>query len=129
MPSLKGCAILIVEDERVVATAVQRTLDAQGAVTRIASSVDQAEVTLSDFDASVVLLDLVLPGFNGLELARRLRADSTTRPRLIVAMTGWQGEDADRTCRAAGCDAYIAKPFASAALTSLLSRLVERRPH
>jgi len=72
------------------------------------------------FDADVVLLDLGMPGLDGFEICRRLRAsDLPHRPR-IVAMTGW-GRDEDRArTAAAGFDAHLVKPVDVATLARLL---------
>jgi DNA-binding response OmpR family regulator len=124
MQSLADRAILIVEDDRVTAQLLERTLRASGAVTQIAGSVDEAEAALKVFHAQVILLDLVLPGFNGLELVRRLRAHSSRHQPIIVAVTGWLGSDAEATVRGAGCHAYLPKPVQPRVLIQLLAALL-----
>ena len=72
------------------------------------------------FDADVVLLDLGMPGLDGFEICRRLRAsDLPHRPR-IVAMTGWGREEDRARTAAAGFDAHLVKPVDVATLTRLL---------
>jgi CheY-like chemotaxis protein len=64
----------------------------------------------SAFEPEVVLLDIVLPGIDGYEVARRLREDIGTANALLVAVTGW-GQERDRLwVRAAGFDHHLVKP-------------------
>jgi CheY-like chemotaxis protein len=68
-----------------------------------------------------VLLDIGLPGLNGYEVARRLRALYPERPLRIVAITGW-GQEADRArSQEAGVDVHLVKPVDPNTLTSLLA--------
>jgi CheY-like chemotaxis protein len=83
--------------------------DGQGAIDRAVA-----------FDADVVLLDLGMPGLDGFEICRRLRAsDLPHRPR-IVAMTGWGREEDRARTAAAGFDAHLVKPVDVATLARLL---------
>jgi CheY-like chemotaxis protein len=83
--------------------------DGQGAIDRAVA-----------FDADVVLLDLGMPGLDGFEICRRLRAsDLPHRPR-IVAMTGWGREEDRARTAAAGFDAHLVKPVDLATLSQLL---------
>ena len=69
----------------------------------------------------VVLLDIGMPGMDGYEVAQRLRALATGRPRRIIAVTGW-GHEADRErSRAAGFDIHLVKPVDSAQLARALA--------
>ena len=71
----------------------------------------------------VVLLDLALPGMDGLEFVRRLREEDA-RPRpLVVCMSGLGDEDVRHRCLEAGCDLHLAKPTDPQALRRLLERL------
>ncbi len=75
----------------------------------------------------IVLLDLGLPGIDGYEVARRLRADASLVQPLIVAVTGWGAEEDRRKAREAGFDQHLTKPVDHARLTELLaSDLVAR---
>ncbi len=68
-----------------------------------------------------MLLDIGLPGIDGYEVARRLRALRRERPLRIIAITGW-GQDADRQrSREAGFDVHLVKPVDPMTLTSLLA--------
>ena len=69
----------------------------------------------------IILLDLLLPDMNGLELARLLRQSETTKPLRILAMSGSHIDK--RTCLQAGCDDFILKPFTMPTLLARLSKL------
>jgi CheY-like chemotaxis protein len=71
----------------------------------------------------VVLVDIGLPGIDGFELARRIRATEGDRRTLLVALTGYgRDEDRERT-RAAGFDHHLTKPVELDALEGLVARL------
>jgi PAS domain S-box-containing protein len=72
------------------------------------------------FRPEIVLLDLGMPGMDGFEVARRLRAMREGREVLLVAQTGWGQEEDRRRTREAGFDAHFAKPLDMAALMQLL---------
>jgi PAS domain S-box-containing protein len=120
--------VLIVDDNADGANSLGRLLALLGYETAMEydgqAALDRAEV----FAADLVLLDLGMPGLDGFEICRRLRAsDSPHRPR-IVALTGWGREgDLARTA-AAGFDAHLVKPVDLAALARLLEEAASSRP-
>jgi len=67
-----------------------------------------------------VLLDIGMPGMDGYEVARQLRAMPEAQRALIVAQTGWGQEEDRRRTRAAGFDAHLAKPVDLSALMRLV---------
>ena len=72
----------------------------------------------------IVLMDISLPGMDGLEVTRRLKADDATRQTPIIALTA-HALPADRVrALEAGCDAYLAKPLAPPALLAEVKRLI-----
>jgi CheY-like chemotaxis protein len=76
---------------------------------------------LGTFHPAVVLLDLGMPGMNGLEVARRIREDPAASKTTLVALTGWgQREDRRRT-HEAGFDYHLVKPADMGTLQSILS--------
>lgn len=82
------------------------------------------------FLPTVVLLDIALPGMDGIAVARRLREDERLHRTLLVAVTGYDTPDDRRRIREAGFDIYLAKPIDAAVLEQLLlgesMRLSER---
>jgi two-component system CheB/CheR fusion protein len=70
-----------------------------------------------------IFLDLEMPGMDGFELARQLRQDPVFREVLIIAVTGFGGEEDRRRTREAGIDYHVVKPADPAFIESLLRRL------
>jgi CheY-like chemotaxis protein len=103
--------VLVVDDYRDAADALQLLLDADGFECRATSDPHEACVIARDWQPFAVLLDIAMPGLDGLEVARRLRADSATAHMLLIACTGYASAgDRDRA-REAGFDAHCAKPL------------------
>ena len=76
-----------------------------------------------DGGVDVALVDIGLPGWDGYEVACRLRADPSTKGVLLIALTGYgRGEDAAKA-RAAGFDAFLVKPFDAAAFDAVVAQL------
>jgi CheY-like chemotaxis protein len=120
---IAGARVLLVEDISVNRRVARMMLDRLGV--RAAEAVDGADavaqVMAGDFD--VVLMDLQLPGIDGLEATRRIRATlSPEKQPWIVAMTA-NVAPADRdACRAAGMDDFVSKPIRSPELAAALAR-------
>jgi two-component system cell cycle response regulator DivK len=73
---------------------------------------------------AVILMDLSMPGMDGWEATRRLKADPVTKDAVIVAVTAHAFPPEQASARAAGCDAVIAKPFNLAALADAIHRIL-----
>ncbi len=71
-----------------------------------------------------VLMDLSLPGLDGWEVTRRLKADPRTRDTLVLALTGHALEDCSRSAFDAGCDAFLTKPCPPEVLLRRLQELL-----
>jgi CheY-like chemotaxis protein len=78
----------------------------------------------------MVVLDLGMPGMDGFEAARRLRALPGTKGTLLVAVTGWAQEDDRRRCHEAGFDGHLPKPVERDAVRRFLAhpKLLRHRP-
>ena len=113
-----GLRLLLVEDDPIVAEVVQGLLREQGhAVTHAAHGLAAlSEIATQRFDAA--LLDLDLPGLDGLALARMLRAQGFAAP--LLAVTARSDADAEAHARAAGFDAFLRKPVSGALLAQAL---------
>jgi two-component system CheB/CheR fusion protein len=112
--------VLIVDDNADGANSLGHLLAYLGHETAMEYDGQAALVRAEVFAADVVLLDLGMPGLDGFEICRRLRASySSHRPR-IVAMTGWGREEDRARTAAAGFDAHLVKPVDLAALARLL---------
>ncbi len=115
--------ILVVDDNDDSADSLGLVLKLLGADVRVARDGPQALEVFEDYDPAVVLLDIGMPGMDGYEVARRIRAGFPERRAALIALTGW-GQDKDRErAREAGFDRHLIKPADLDALQTLLSSL------
>jgi two-component system, OmpR family, response regulator MprA len=116
--------ILVVEDDRSVRDALDRALRAQGMEVVTAGDGLAALRAVAAHDPDLVVLDLGLPGMDGLAVCRRLRADGDERP--VLVLTARDGV-ADRvTGLDVGADDYLVKPFALEELLARIRALLRR---
>jgi two-component system, OmpR family, phosphate regulon response regulator PhoB len=116
--------ILVVDDEPPILELVRYTLeDEQIRVLEAADGLQALEAALAA-RPDLILLDVQMPGLDGLEVCRRLRADASLAGTRIVMLTA-AGQDADRARGlAAGADEYLTKPFSPLALFTLVRSLL-----
>jgi signal transduction histidine kinase len=115
--------MLVVDDNRDSAESMSLLLESLGASVRVALDGDAALEAFESYDPAVVLLDIGMPGMDGYEVARRMRARFPDRRTMIVALTGWGQEDDRRRAREAGFDHHLVKPANLSALQALLASL------
>ena len=114
--------VLLVEDNRDAAAALQALLTRAGHEVHLAPDGGTALEVLPDFRPDVVLLDLALPGPDGYEVARRLRAHEGFEDAMLIAVTGYgRDQDLERT-RAAGFDHHLTKPVDPQEILALIGR-------
>ncbi|MGS1033621.1 ATP-binding protein [Burkholderia glumae] len=114
--------VLVVDDNVDAADALAALLSIEGHQVKVAYSALDALALAPSFEPSAILLDIGLPGMDGHEVARRLRAMPAGRDAQLVAVTGY-GQAADRErALAAGFDAHLVKPVAMAQLQRLFGR-------
>jgi len=92
--------------------------------TATASSGQEALTQAAGLRPDVVVLDLGMPGMDGWEVARRLRADPVTRAIPIIALTGHALDDSHRRAIEAGVDDYLTKPYLPTDLLAAIKRLL-----
>lgn len=103
--------ILIIEDEPAIAEVLEYNLGLEGYQTRVEERGDQGIKALREFGPDLVLLDLMLPGIDGLDVLRALRRDGDTAAVPVVVLTA-KSEEVDRIVGLElGADDYIPKPF------------------
>jgi CheY-like chemotaxis protein len=107
---MAGEPILVVDDHPVNLKLVRLTLAAEGYEVRTAADAEDALRVLESFTPRLILMDLQLPGVDGFELTRRLKADPARSGIAIVALTALAMKGDEARARAAGCDGYITKP-------------------
>ena len=123
MPSDK---ILIVDDEAAVREMISIALDLAGYNCIEAEDALQAHHYVVDERPALILLDWMLPGMSGIELARRLKRDESTREIPIIMLTARGEEDHKVQGLDAGADDYLTKPFSTRELASRIKAVLRR---
>jgi DNA-binding response OmpR family regulator len=118
-------SVLVVDDEPTIAEVVSRYLERAGYRTRIAADGAEALDSVSRHRPDLVVLDLMLPGIDGLEVMRRLRAPERERIALILLTA--KGEESDRVIGLRlGADDYVVKPFSPVELVARVDAVLRR---
>jgi CheY-like chemotaxis protein len=108
---MAGERILIVDDNPANVVLISFLLTAQGYEIRTAADASQTLTLLQSFHPSLILMDVQLPGMDGLELTRRLKGDPATREIVVVALTAYAMKTDEQRVYQAGCDGYLTKPI------------------
>jgi DNA-binding response OmpR family regulator len=116
--------ILLVEDETRLADAVKQGLGEEGFTVETAGSAEAAESIIARGALDLIVLDLQLPGKNGLDLLRELRAGGNQTPVLILTASGSLEQRVSGLD--VGADDYLTKPFAFAELVARIKALARR---
>ena len=123
---MAGERILIVDDNPLNLKLVRVLLRGEGYETRTATDAEEALSVLSDFRPRLILMDIQLPGMDGLTLTRRLKADPTTRDIVVLALTAYAMKGDDQKALEAGCDGYVAKPVDTRHLPGVIAEHLSR---
>lgn len=116
--------VLVVEDDAVLADGLSRVLGGHGMAVEVVGNGAQADALLQRAEQTeVVVLDIGLPGMDGYELARRLRATPGLDGVVLIAVTGYGDEQAKQQASAAGFDHHFVKPVDPARLMALVATL------
>jgi two-component system, OmpR family, phosphate regulon response regulator PhoB len=124
---MKIARVLVVEDESAIAELISINLRHNGMLPLLASDGVAAQKHIDEVLPDVILLDWMLPGQSGLELARRWRADPRTKTTPILMLTA-RGDEPDKIAGLdAGADDYITKPFSTQELLARIRAVLRRR--
>lgn len=115
--------ILIVDDNPTNLKLARIVLEGEGYPVETAENAEAALLVLERISPQIVLMDLQLPGMNGLELTRALRQDSRWSETWIVALTAYAMKGDEQKALAAGCDAYLTKPLDMDLFSATVARL------
>jgi two-component system response regulator MprA len=119
--------ILVVDDERAVRDSLRRALELEGYAVELAADGEEALERLGvNGDPDAVILDVLMPGLDGLEVCRRIRRDGNRVPVLMLTA---RDEVENRVAGLdAGADDYVTKPFALEELLARMRALMRRTP-
>ena|SRR5579872_823062 len=120
-------AVLVVEDSPDNLILTQFLLESEGFEVRAAEDAEQALEVLRTYCPRLILMDVQLPGMDGLELTRLLRADSTWNDVIILALTAYAMKGDQENALAAGCHGYITKPIDTRTFASVVRDYMEAR--
>ena len=122
-----SATVLVVEDEPAIQTLVAACLHNAGLQAVRADTAEDAIRQVNEILPDVVLLDWMLPGMSGIQLAQRLRGDERTRDLPIIMLTA-RGEEHDKIAGLdAGADDYLTKPFSPRELLARIKAVLRRR--
>jgi two-component system, cell cycle response regulator DivK len=116
-----GEPILIVDDNPTNLKLARVVLAAEGYEVRVAVDAEEALAMLDGFHPRLILMDLQLPGMDGLTLTRRLKEDPATSDVAILALTAYAMKGDEEKARQAGCDGYITKPIDTRFLPAVIA--------
>ena len=119
--------VLVVDDDLTIAGVVGDYLQDAGLETRHAADGQSALSLVREWSPDIVVLDLMLPGIDGLEVCQRLRAEREGQPPVPVIMLTALGEEGDRVAGLeTGADDYVTKPFSPRELTLRIQAVLRR---
>lgn len=119
--------ILVVDDNAINLKLFTEILEHAGYRVLQAADADQAQGVIRCTPPDLILMDIALPGMDGLTLTRKLKSDESTRRIPIVALTASAMKGDDQKAFAAGCEGYISKPIDTRKLPSQVASFLHLR--
>jgi len=118
-------SILVVDDNLDNRELTQILLECEGFEVRLAEDAAQALRMFETYRPKLLLVDVQMPGMDGLELTRRLRRDPSSQDVIVVALSAYAMAAEKANALAAGCDGYITKPINTRTFASAVRRYLE----
>jgi CheY-like chemotaxis protein len=118
---MTGEPILIVDDNAMNLKLERLVLETEHYQVLTAKNAQETMKTLEHYQPRLILMDFGLPDVNGVELVRKLKADSKNRDIIILMVTSYDQKGDEKMAKAAGCDGYIHKPIDTQALAGIVA--------
>ncbi|MGA3242765.1 MAG: response regulator [Bryobacteraceae bacterium] len=125
---MSGENILVVDDAVVTLKLIATVLRNSGYKVQLHSTAEQALSSMNTMRPDLLLVDIQLPGMDGLELTRRVRQQTRLQNIVVIAMTASVREGIEQEARDAGCNGFIAKPVEPKALAAQIRGFLEGEP-
>lgn len=122
-----AATILVVDDNPINLKLVSDLLAFEGYRVQKAVDGEKAAASVQEDPPDLILLDVDLPGIDGLTLTERLKSDRRTADIIIVALTAFAMKGDRQRAMAAGCDGYVTKPIDTRKLPNQIAQLLQRR--
>lgn len=123
---IKTAKVLVVDDEPAIREMIGLALTGSGFECFSAADAEQARTKIRSSKPDLILLDWMLPGFSGIDLARQLKSDSSTRDLPIIMLTA-RAEETDKVQGLGiGADDYVTKPFSPNELIARIKAVLRR---
>jgi CheY-like chemotaxis protein len=119
--------ILIVDDNPVNLKLASSLLELEGYEVEQAVDAEQAQEMLRGDPPDLILMDIALPGMDGLSLTRKIKADERLKHIPVVALTAFAMKGDDEKAYAAGCEGYITKPIDTRELATQVAGILARK--
>jgi CheY-like chemotaxis protein len=119
--------ILVVDDQPANRALMEYLLQRLGHQARTVEDAQSAMAAIAQEKPYLILMDVQLPGIDGLELTRRIKGNAATEDIIIVAVTSYAMSGDRETALAAGCDGYLAKPIDMASFSSTVTEFYAQR--
>ena len=120
MSAVKTPLVLVVDDDEMIRRLVRTVLEADDFEVIEAKDGDEALKSVNDRHPAVVVLDIMMPGLNGVEVCRQLDHDNVK----VIILTARDDADLAEECMKAGADAFLTKPFSSIQLLDLVEEML-----
>jgi len=121
---MAGETILIVEDNPLNMELATDLLEAAGYVVRQAGTAEEAMQAAKAGSLKLILMDVSLPGMDGLAATKALKADPSTKSIPVIAVTAHAMKGDEEKARAAGCEGYITKPIDTRDFPATVARVL-----
>jgi CheY-like chemotaxis protein len=122
---MPAATILVVDDNPTNLKLACYVLKAEGHVVLQATNAREAQAVLKQSLPDLILMDIQMPGMDGLSLTRIIKATPAYRGIRVVALTSFAMKGDDEKARAAGCDGYITKPIDTVSLPVQLAGFLQ----
>jgi CheY-like chemotaxis protein len=123
---MSGEPILIVDDNPANLKLGRVLLAGAGFQVQTAGDATEALAALETFRPRLILMDIQLPGMDGLELTRRIKADARLVGVIVLALTAYAMKGDEEKALAAGCDGYVTKPIDTRTLPNVIQGYLDR---